>query len=95
MRLLVALLVWLLRAVFTSRESLALKNRAFRQQLATYARIQWRRSLRPAGSRSQRARGNGQSGEHLVPDLPSDLVPSRSRSARLKGRGFQDRFQRG
>ena len=38
MRLLVSLLAWFLRAVFTSRGSLALENLALREQLATYAR---------------------------------------------------------
>jgi len=47
MRLLVALLVWFLRAVFAARESLALENLALRQQLATYAREQKRPRLRP------------------------------------------------
>ena len=42
MRLLVVLLAWFLRAVFTSRGSLALENLALRQQLATYARTQKR-----------------------------------------------------
>jgi hypothetical protein len=45
MRLLVALLVWLLRATFVSRGSLALENLALRQQLATYARKQERPRL--------------------------------------------------
>jgi len=47
MRLLVALLVWSLRAVITSRGSLALENLALRQQLATYARTQKRPRLKP------------------------------------------------
>ena len=47
MRLLVALLAWFLRAVFTSRGSLALENLALRQQLATYARLQKRPRLKP------------------------------------------------
>jgi putative transposase len=47
MRLLVALLVWLLRAVFAARGSLALENLALRQQLATYARGQRRPRLKP------------------------------------------------
>ena len=47
MRLLVALLVWFLRAVLTSRGSLALENLALRQQLATYARRQKRPRLKP------------------------------------------------
>jgi len=47
MRLLVALLVWFLRAVLTSRGSLALENLALRQQLATYARTQKRPRLKP------------------------------------------------
>jgi hypothetical protein len=47
MRLLIALLVWLLRAVLKSRGSLALKNVALRQQLATYARRQKRSRLKP------------------------------------------------
>ena len=38
MRLLVALLVWLLRATLVTRGSLVLENLALRQQLATYAR---------------------------------------------------------
>jgi len=46
MRLLVALLVWFLRAVFASRGSLALENLALRQQLATYARGQKRPRLK-------------------------------------------------
>ena len=40
MRLLVSLLAWVLRAVFTSRRSLVLENPALRQQLAAYARTQ-------------------------------------------------------
>ena len=47
MRLLVALLVWLLRATFVSRGALALENLALRQQLATYARSQKRPRLNP------------------------------------------------
>ena len=47
MRLLVALLVWFLRAVLTSRGSLALENLALRQQLATYARTIKRPRLKP------------------------------------------------
>ena len=47
MRLVVALLVWFLRAVFTSRGSLALENLALRQQLATYARAKKRPRLKP------------------------------------------------
>jgi putative transposase len=47
MRLLVALLVWLLRATFVSRGALALENLALRQQLATYARSQKRPRLKP------------------------------------------------
>jgi putative transposase len=47
MRLLVALLVWFLRAVFTSSGSLALENLALRQQLATYARKKERPRLNP------------------------------------------------
>ena len=46
MRLLVSLLAWFLRAVFTSRRSLALENLALRQQLATYARTQRRARLK-------------------------------------------------
>jgi putative transposase len=47
MRLLVALLVWLLRATLVTRGSLALENLALRQQLATYARRQKRPRLKP------------------------------------------------
>jgi len=47
MRLLVALLVWLLRATFVSRGALALENLALRQQLATSARSQKRPRLKP------------------------------------------------
>jgi len=47
MRLLVALLVWLLRATFVSRGALALENLALRQQLAAYARSQKRPRLNP------------------------------------------------
>ena len=47
MRLFVSLLVWFLRAVFTSRGSLALENLALRQQLATYARLHKRPRLKP------------------------------------------------
>jgi len=47
MRLIVALLVWFLRAVFGARGSLALENLALRQQLATYARGQTRPQLKP------------------------------------------------
>jgi hypothetical protein len=47
MRLLVSLLVWILRAVFTSRRSLALENLALRQQLAAYTRTQKRPRLKP------------------------------------------------
>jgi putative transposase len=51
MRLLVSLPVWGLRAVFTSRRSLALENLALRQQLAVHARTQKRPRLKP-GERS-------------------------------------------
>jgi hypothetical protein len=47
MRLLVALLVWLLRGVFAARGALALENLALRQQLATYARGHRRPRLKP------------------------------------------------
>jgi putative transposase len=47
MRLLVALLVWFLRAVFAARGSLAVENLALRQQLAAYARKQKRPRLNP------------------------------------------------
>ena len=47
MCLLVSLAVWSLRAVLTSRGSLALENLALRHQLATYARRQKRPRLRP------------------------------------------------
>jgi putative transposase len=47
MRLLVALLVWLLRATLVMRGSLVLENLALRQQLATYARLQKRPRLKP------------------------------------------------
>ena len=47
MRLLVALLVWLLRATFVSRGALALENLALRQQLATFARSQKRPRMKP------------------------------------------------
>jgi putative transposase len=47
MRLHVSLLAWFLRAVFTSRGSLALENLALRQQLATYARREKRPRLKP------------------------------------------------
>jgi len=42
MRLFVSLLVWVLRAVFTSRYPLALENLALRQQLAAFIRTQKR-----------------------------------------------------
>ena len=48
MRFLIAVLVWLLRAVFTSRGALALENLALRQQLATYVRAQKRPRLKSA-----------------------------------------------
>ena len=47
MRLVVSLLVWVLRAVFTSRCSLALENLALRQQLAALTRTQKRPRLKP------------------------------------------------
>ena len=47
MRLLVALLVWLLRATLVTRGSLVLENLALRQQLATYARLRKRPRLEP------------------------------------------------
>jgi len=47
MRLLVALMVWFLRAALRSRGSLALENLALRQQLATYTRLQKRPRLKP------------------------------------------------
>jgi hypothetical protein len=47
MRLLISLPVWVLRAVFTSRRSLALENLALRQQLAAYTRTQKRPRLKP------------------------------------------------
>jgi hypothetical protein len=47
MRLLVALLFWLLRTTFVSHGALALENLALRQQLATYARSQERPRLKP------------------------------------------------
>jgi putative transposase len=47
MRLLVAVLVWFLRATLVTRGSLALENLALRQQLATYARLQKRPRLKP------------------------------------------------
>jgi putative transposase len=47
MRLLVALLVWLLRAILVTRGSLALQNLSLRQQLATYARTVRRPRLKP------------------------------------------------
>ena len=43
----IALLVWILRAVFTSRGALALENIALRQQLAAYARGQKCPRLKP------------------------------------------------
>ena len=46
MHLLVSLLVWVLRAVLTSRRSLALENLALRQQLAAYTRTQKRPRLK-------------------------------------------------
>jgi putative transposase len=46
MRLLVSILAWVLRAVFTSRRSLILENLALRQQLAAYARTQKRPGLK-------------------------------------------------
>jgi hypothetical protein len=57
MCLLMSLLAWVLRAVFTSRRSLALENLALRQQLATYPRIQ---EAAPA-----QARGEGVLGRAL------------------------------
>ena len=47
MRILLALLVWLLRAAVRSRGALALENLALRQQLATYARRDKRPRLKP------------------------------------------------
>jgi hypothetical protein len=47
MRLVVVLLVWLLRAVFAARGSLALETLALRQQLATYARGRRMPRLKP------------------------------------------------
>jgi len=47
MRLVVCLLVWGLRAVFTSRRSLAIENLAVRQQLAACTRTQERPRLKP------------------------------------------------
>ena len=47
MRLLLALLVWSVRAALRSRGSLALENFALRQQLATYARGHKRPRLKP------------------------------------------------
>jgi hypothetical protein len=47
MRLFGSLLAWFLRAVLTSRGSLALENLALRQQLSTYARTQRRPRLKP------------------------------------------------
>ena len=47
MRLLVALLVWFLRATLVTRGSLVLENLALRQQLATYARTDKRPRLKP------------------------------------------------
>ena len=49
MRLLIALLVWLLRVTVVSRGALALENLALRQQLATYARSQKGPRLKPEG----------------------------------------------
>ena len=46
MRLLLALLVWILRATLVTRSSLVLENFALRQQLATYARTQKRPRLK-------------------------------------------------
>jgi len=46
MHLLVSLLVWVLRAVLTSRRSLALENLALRQQLVAYTRTQKRPRLK-------------------------------------------------
>jgi len=40
MRLVVSILAWVFRAVFTSRRSLVLENLALRQQLAAYARTE-------------------------------------------------------
>jgi putative transposase len=51
MRLLVALLIWLLRATLVSRGSLALENLALRQQLATYTRTH-KRPRRMPGDRA-------------------------------------------
>jgi hypothetical protein len=46
MHLLVSLVVWVLRAVLTSRRSLALESLALRQQLAAYTRTQKRPRLK-------------------------------------------------
>ena len=47
MRLVVSILAWVLRAVFTSRRSLVLENLALRQQLAAYARTQKQPRINP------------------------------------------------
>ena len=49
MRLLVALLLWLLRATFVSHCALALENLALRQQLAAHAPTQKRPRAKPYG----------------------------------------------
>ena len=48
MRLVVSILAWVLRAVFTSRRSLVLENLALRQQLAAYARTQKQPLIKPS-----------------------------------------------
>jgi hypothetical protein len=64
MRLLLALLVWILWATLVARTSLVLENLALRQQLATYARTQ-KRPLR-----------SGPGLSHRVGDLQCEAGPS-------------------
>ena len=47
MRLILAILLWTLRAAFSSRSDLVLENLALRQQLATFGRAKTRPMLKP------------------------------------------------
>jgi putative transposase len=47
MHLLLAILIWSLRAVFRSRSDMVLENLALRQQLATFGRARARPMLEP------------------------------------------------
>ena len=71
--LLVALLVWLLRATLVSRGALARENLALRQQLATYARTQKRPRLKPrTGPSGSPCRGHGGAGVGEAADPAGD-----------------------